>query len=433
MIESCSVKCHKSELDFFAPRIIQTDKEELEMQKYYPVTTITKTAPIEFNITGTGQYLDLALTELEVVARIVDEKGAALAENVKVGPINYLLHSMFSQVDVYLNNTLVSTSDNLYPYRAYIETLLSYGNDAKESQHSMALWYKDTAGKMDFTDATEKDVTKNNSGLTTRQSFMETSTPVYLRGRLHVDMFQQGRALLSGCDLRIKLHRSKDAFALMSAETNPGYQLVIDRIELNVYKNKLSGETALDIERSLEGSMGARYLINNVDLKTITIPANVATYAQDNLYTGQLPVRLVLGMVDNAAVQGSYTNNPYNFQHFGVTDLTLTVNGKAIQHTMDFAGGNYLGSYASLFSALNKRFSNFGNGINRLEYAKGYTLWAFDLTPDASCGHSGPSNEGSVRIEFRFKQALAKSVCLVCYSERPACVSIDKSRNVSVL
>ena len=45
-----------------------------------------------------------------------------------VGPVNNWLRSLFSQVDVYLNGMLVTPSTNTYTHRAYIETLLSYGN-----------------------------------------------------------------------------------------------------------------------------------------------------------------------------------------------------------------------------------------------------------------------------------------------------------------
>jgi hypothetical protein len=44
------------------------------------------------------------------------------------------MHSLFSDVSVSLNEKLVSPSTSLYPDRAYIETLLSYGSAAKESQ-----------------------------------------------------------------------------------------------------------------------------------------------------------------------------------------------------------------------------------------------------------------------------------------------------------
>ena len=39
-----------------------------------------------------------------------------------------------------------------YSYCAYLETLLNYGPAAKKSQLTAALFYKDTAGKMDTAD-----------------------------------------------------------------------------------------------------------------------------------------------------------------------------------------------------------------------------------------------------------------------------------------
>ena len=50
------------------------------------------------------------------------------------GALNNWLHSLFSQVDVYLNDTLATSSSNTYPFRSYVETLLSYGAEAKKTQ-----------------------------------------------------------------------------------------------------------------------------------------------------------------------------------------------------------------------------------------------------------------------------------------------------------
>ena len=62
-----------------------------------------------------------------------------------VGRVNNWLHSLFSEVDVYLNGTFVTPSTKTYAYRAYIETLLSYDTDAKVAQLTNQLLYKDTA------------------------------------------------------------------------------------------------------------------------------------------------------------------------------------------------------------------------------------------------------------------------------------------------
>ena len=77
--------------------------------------------------------------------------------------MNLFLHSMFSQVNVSLGEKEISSSNNRYTYRAYLETLLDYGKPAKESQLSSSLWYKDIAGHMDVTHVREDRAT--NAGL----------------------------------------------------------------------------------------------------------------------------------------------------------------------------------------------------------------------------------------------------------------------------
>jgi len=77
-----------------------------------------------------------------VKAKITKANGTALDAETKVGPVKLFLHSLFSQVDVSLNEQLISPSTNTYSYRAMIETLQNYGEDAKSSQLSMALFTK---------------------------------------------------------------------------------------------------------------------------------------------------------------------------------------------------------------------------------------------------------------------------------------------------
>ena len=83
-------------------------------------------------ISGTGDaYLDLANTYLLIRAKVVQGVGTELAADTPVAPVNTWPHSLFSQVDVYLNDTLVTPSSNTYPFRSYVDTVLRYGDEAK--------------------------------------------------------------------------------------------------------------------------------------------------------------------------------------------------------------------------------------------------------------------------------------------------------------
>jgi len=158
-----SCECTKSELDLFSVPPTQTSMEQDSWVEYHPMTTVADGSPIEFGISGTGEdYIDFGNTMLYVKAKVTAIDGTDLAADAAFGPVNLFLHSLFSQVDISLNGTLITASTNTYPYRAMMETLLSYGEDAKSSQLTSALYYEDQPGRMDFVDFADN---ARNSGL----------------------------------------------------------------------------------------------------------------------------------------------------------------------------------------------------------------------------------------------------------------------------
>ena len=150
--------------------------------------------------------MDLAKTQLFVKVKITEADGDNLDPNMQVGPVNLFLHFLFSQVDVSLNERLISPSTNTYPYRAMIEMLLNYGEDAKSSQLSIALFYKDTPGKMDAVNPVADD-DDANQGLKARYTFTKNSNTMDMMGPIHSDIFFQDRLILNGVNLTLKLNR----------------------------------------------------------------------------------------------------------------------------------------------------------------------------------------------------------------------------------
>ena len=116
---------------------------------YYPISSLDGDTPIEFNVTGSDEYIDLNSIFLYLEVNITKADGTAFANTVSYAPVNKFKDALFSQAEVYLNGENVSGSNNTYPYRAYIEALTSYGQDSKESYITSDLWNKDTSGKMD--------------------------------------------------------------------------------------------------------------------------------------------------------------------------------------------------------------------------------------------------------------------------------------------
>lgn len=432
-LHSHSEACLKTELDLFSLPPTQTAIESSRWVSYKPVSSLSDESPIEFCINSQNEdYLDLAHTMIKVNVQI---KPLTATTDKFVAPVNNFLHSIFNQVDVYLNQKLVSPPNNAYPYRAYLETLLNYGPAAKNSHLTTALWVSDVAGYMDEQPG---DDAKKNTGLLERQACLASGKQYDLLGHLHCDIMNQDRFLINGVEVRLRLVRSKDAFCLMNA-SDTAYSVNISEATLLVRRVKIAPAVLIAHAKALS-SATVKYPITRVEVKTFTMHSGIIGDSLENVILGQLPKRVVLGFVDNKAFNGDRTKNPFNFQNFGINFLSLYVDGtqipsKPLQPKFDKNAPMYVESYHTLFSGTGIHYMNEGNDISRDEYADGYCLFAFDLTPDLSAHYAGHWNlvkNGSVRIEVRFDKPLTKTINCLLYAEFDNVLEIDSARQVVI-
>ena len=385
-----------------------------------------------------------------------------------VAPVNNFLHSLFRQVDVYLNGKQVTPAMGTYAYRSYIETLLNYDVSAKQSQFSSALYYKDTAGEMDSNgslpslktlnyktagnasaDASDKlyVLGTGNQGFAKRHQFIKNGNRFVLSGPIFSDIFMTDRLLLNMMDLKVVLNRSSDAFSLMDLN-DPAIEpkVLLSNVVLKVRKVKVDQSVSDGVERMLKQTP-ALYPIRRVECKILTIPANLPNVRQDNIFSGIIPNSFVVGLVHVDASTGEYGKNPYNFQHFGVTSVSLTANGQEIPFKLltlkypedddgkiDPAKDTELDfdeAYNTLFSGTGKIYSNAGLDITREDYPGGYALYAFDLTPDMckSADYFNTVQRGSLTLALTFGTSHDHAIGMVCYGDFENVIRIDAERN----
>jgi len=426
-----SCECTKSELDLFSLPQTQTSVEAGSWVEFHPLSTLTHGAPIEFNISGSGQdYIDLANTQLYVKAQIVKDTGAALANGDHVGPINLFLHSLFSEVDIALNDTVVTSSNNTYAYRAYLETLLSYGRDAKKSQLTSSLYYKDSATHFEETNGDEDGC--QNLGLKARTA-LSHDAPIDLIGNLHADLFFQSRYILNDVNIKVRLVRNKDAFCLM-APAGSAFKVNILDCKLFVRKMKISPSVFVAHAKVMETTT-AKYPIRRAVCKSFTIPRGNLDVSQESLFSGQLPCRIVLGLVDNDSYNGSYSKNPFNFKHHHLNQVKIYLDGQ--QQSLkpiepDYANNQFIAAYSAVFAGTGKLARDEGLDITREDYSGGYALYCYDLTPDLAedIGHFNLIKQGNIRLDLKFSQALANTINVIAYAEFESVLEIDRNRAV---
>ena len=328
-----------------------------------------------------------------------------------------------------MNDTVVTSSNNTYAYRAYLETLLSYGPSAKKSQLTSALYYKDVAGHMNDSNPHHED--SKNVGFQSRSAFSTRGT-FDMVGIIHSDLFFQSKFLLNDINIKIRLVRNKDSFCLMGA-ADATFKIRIVDCKLHVRKVRLSPSVFVAHAKALEKG-NAKYPIKRTICKTFTIPAGNLDASQESLFSGQLPTRIVIGCVQNRGFNGAYNLNPFNFEHFNLTQVKIYLDGQ--QHSIrpletDFANHLYVTAYTSLFAGTGKLYKDEGNGLTREDFEGGYALYAFDLTPDlADGGHFNLLKQGNVRLDLKFGAALESTINVIAYAEFENCLEVDRSRNI---
>lgn len=423
-----SEECIKSELDLFTLPLTQTAIEKHNYVEILPLSAITDTSPLEFFIAGTGEdYLDLNNTLLYTRVKITNPDGSDIPDGAPVGLVNYPAASIFSQVDVSLGDRLVSQSCNTYPYRCIIEALMNFGKDTLESSFTAGLFYKDTAGSMDAADPGGP-----NAGLTKRAAFTNASAVVELLSPIHSDIFFQPKLLISGTDLRLRLTRAKDEFCLM-AGNDVAYKLHIVSASLFVKKVTVSPPVRLGHAQALL-SATAKYAIERVAVKNFSVPAGARVSNHENLFLGTLPKSIILAMTDNTAFSGAYDRNPFAFKHFNLEFLTLCQDGVQIPSRPfqpQFDNGSAVREFYQLVLATGKHLKNQSLAIDREDFLNGYTLFAFNLTPDEECGHHiSLIRTGNIRLEARFREPLRHTITIIAYAIYDSVIEISNRRQV---
>ena len=411
-----------SDLSLFARPSVDCAVTSVSYRQYRPLGQITKGSPISFNLMGaTTEYIDLKNISIRLKVKIAQEDGTAVTEDDKVAFVNNAGNSLFRQVDVKLQQKLVTSSVGTnYPYKAYLDSLTGYGPSV-ESQ----LFVKDRAEHMDTSDPS---AILGNSGLAVRWIWTKKGQEVILEGPLFVDILQQDRMLLDGVPIDIQLFPHTDAFALMAADDSKKYRVDIMDAVLTVPHNAIMPGVLLGHAERLK-EKPALYPFLRSDMRIFNIPSGSHTWTVDNIFQDSVPSRLVIGLVYGAAYSGSYTKNPFNFDSMKLNYLDFLVQGQS-KPGLPFQPDYEKRQYTSVSAALNR-------GKQRGDYTyipyeglgKGFVVYIFDVDRDRAFPMI---KKGHTRMVVKLAEALKESATVVVYGQFPAMLEIDAARNVNV-
>ena len=413
-----------SNLPIFASPAFQEDLVDSYQVDKNPLADVGM-GPIEFNITGNGDFIDLNSITLSVKAKITKVDGSAYADKAEVAFINNALHSMFTDIIVTLGETIVEGGEQQYYLKSIISTLFAYSDTTIEKRLFAAGFVKDDAGKAD-------DV--KNAGYLTRRGWTNTGASREFYGKLFVDLFQQSRYLIGNMNMRIKLIKSTNSLALFTNIAGEKPKFVIESAKLFLKKVRPHPAIVNLVESHLSRGAMAHYPIHRTEITMIPTAANSLDITKDQLFYGKVPKILVMCMVDNEALSGVYGKTPFNFKHYNIKEVDLRIDGVSkpiLPLTPDFKGGKCLREYMSLLENMNILGKDAYLPFTYEDYlAGGYTFFAWNLTPDYQGQAQDPTKRSNIRLCLKFAEATTTAINVMLYAVFDSTVMIDGSGNV---
>jgi hypothetical protein len=300
-----------SEFDIFAAKPVQESVLETTEVVYKPIASVEQ-SDLEFLIPADNEtYIDVDI-KLYIRGKLTAKDGTPLDNKDLTSVTNNFLHSLFSQCSVSLNRITITQASELYNYRSFLATILTYSNDAATTHLTNAFWYIDSGDMLPGDPSAEA----SNKGFVTRWNLTKQSQEIEMYGKISSDLCNVPQYLLPGVRVQITFSKSKTAFYLMNTDAQSETQFKFLDAQLRVNRIRPYPQIQLAHNTVLSKGGKAKYNITRVELKSFTFSSGSQSLSIDNAVLGHIPKRLLFNMVKNKDFLGTVNTNPYFFRHF---------------------------------------------------------------------------------------------------------------------
>lgn len=420
-----------SEFDIFSvPPTQLSVSYDLETEQR-PCVPMTNDRIVQFDfITAPNEYIRWSETELYMKLRFLLNPIAAdyvltMEDWAAVEPKTNFMHSMIQTINLTINGRPITKAGLTYAYRAYFDMLIGYTGEAKKGHLSSVLWQDPTTTRFSY--ATRAD------------GKMEFGPWFELRGKLCLDIAQQGRAMLGGLHYKMDIRFNKPPFALSNSKPEiltPDWE--ISNIALVLHRSIVSPGTLTAHNRALQHST-AKYPITRHEVRTLAIQQGMSDVITEQIFNGQLPRRVMVGFVKDLAFRGDFGLTPYKFEDFSINYLSFTINGQTYPtspYMPDFTHKLYMREYYGFLQAFNQDGNSPTLRMSYDDYLAGRVLFAYNFAPDLGDGfgfggHLSLIKTGSLGMHMRFETPPTQPFTAVLFAEFDNMIEIDKNLQVT--
>ena len=383
----------KYNFELFEAKDTNTTVQSSHYVNYLPINGLPKqggSGSIHFLIPAVAkEYVALSETLLYLRLRLTKENGEDIDMDSNVCTINLPMNTLFSEAQIYIGGQLLSANNNLFPYKAFIKTLLEKGGQDGSPLANQLFTVDNNAGSLP--NEQNKDPGVQKRWKTQRWAEFDVS------GKLFLDALDIKKPLLQGTSIEIKLWQGRNSFNLLSGDDEK-YKIVIEEAVLKLLQLQVNDSILVAQEEALKVK-NAIYEFNRIQLKTKPIQQNCSSFVWENINnSGRLPKYLVCGLTTNSCFAGDYKKSPFYFGTHKVRTIGLYLNGVSIptrEISVNYAKG--------LFADAVERFTQGRETVvSRDSFTKGYALYFFQVDVDCEKQLLNLEKNGSLRLEISF-------------------------------
>ena len=316
------------------------------------------------------------------------------------------MHSIFSNVEVYINNQQIYNSNGLHAHKSYISNNFKAAiSEYKGVLHCEGYEYEQDPENI--ANPLPDPFFKRRMKLLSRpDGFM-------LYGNLEIDFFSTSELLYPNMKIR--------PYFFMISE-NPNVSLGI--VDCSFYTRRIALKDDYHKKRmDMLAYAPVKYNYLETLAKTFIIPARQNQFIQENIFNYAPIRRIAIAMNTNSAFTGSFTENPFWYQQFDLRQIRILRRGQPI---VDFDTADNCRLCMTTMKAMN--FQDDIPSIPIDDFKDHYVL-VYDLTSmqDATekCHYSELVVE-PLRLELFFTNPLENFTELIVLGERMSSVAVDK-------
>ena len=399
----------------------------------------TGITPISFEFTSSS-YLDMSKSYVEVELQVKNAAdGANWAAATRTHLVNNLAHSIFKQLVVRLNGTLITPQTDHYHQLAFIETVLNHSKEDAEDALECQGFY-DCFDMPDDGDADEFTADQQNTAHDDYAALAEDRKRAvlarvkFLRGNRVVmrfspalEVFRLPRLLVPGVQIQLELYLHNPSMWCIQYHGAVVPRMTEADISARLVLHQVSLQPNVDMEIRAKRSKGASvcYPVVRSALRTFSHTRTKRDFEVQDPFYKQVPNRIIVALVRQAAFNGDRRYNPFTYELYNLQTVTLTINGEEYPYTtleLNHDNGNKdVRGYHRFLEATGCLQRGKGNLIKKKDWGHGKKacLLAFDLTANKSVDTPvlSPEQAGDVVLKIHFGDDAPYDLTVLVYGE----------------